>query len=96
MSGVDIPSLDDILAEADGGEDTPAGTFGPDKWQAEIRHGSLKIMVPSSDPKKPSYMAILFDDGMIDCSCPGFTYRSSCRHSKAIQEVLNAKRAGDE
>ncbi len=53
----------------------------------------LEIEVASSDPNKPDYTVLVGEDGKLDCTCPSFFYRMSCRHVSTIKSVIDAKRA---
>ncbi|MGI8550069.1 MAG: hypothetical protein ACR2PL_04595 [Dehalococcoidia bacterium] len=47
--------------------------------------------VTSSENRRRRYVVVV-RDGTEACSCPGFTYRQSCRHVEALRNRLGRER----
>ena len=50
--------------------------------QGTIPDDRITLTVPSASTLGAWYRLTLFDDGVITCSCPGYTYRRDCRHTR--------------
>ena len=44
---------------------------------------SITVQVPSASTPDTWYRLTVFDDGLIVCSCKGYTYRRNCHHVRA-------------
>lgn len=43
---------------------------------------AITIAVPSASAPDTWHTLTIFDDGVITCSCKGYTYRHTCRHTR--------------
>ena len=51
--------------------------------QGTIPDDRITITVPSASVPDTYHRLTLFDDGLLTCSCKGYTYRHTCRHTRA-------------
>jgi len=63
--------------------ETPIGTL-----RVIVRNMSAEIEVPSSKPGQ-SYTVTITKD-FASCTCPGYTYRGTCKHVTMIRKTLGA------
>jgi hypothetical protein len=50
-----------------------------------------KQFLSSSDPSK-FYTAKIFDDGTQHCTCSGFSFRKTCKHTEELKKTAQPKK----
>jgi uncharacterized Zn finger protein len=54
--------------------------------------GPGRFSVPSASTPDRTHAVIWVGPAAVDCPCPGFTFRGTCRHVAAVEALLREER----
>ena len=54
------------------------------------------MLITTSNTREGVQYALRYENGAWGCTCPGYAYRGSCRHSKALESFTPLDRDNKE